>query len=121
MRNLEKMNILRNYDGSNNFYSILNKNLKLINESVDMNKPNDSSYVYNGYCPIFIRLIEKALSKGWNSIKDVLNKTPGDFDYPKDEKLIIDNNSKDKKFILVIFIGGITYGELAAIYSYFIQ
>ena len=115
LRNLEKMNILRNYDGSNNFYSILNKNLKLINESVDMNKPNDSSYVYNGYCPIFIRLIEKALSKGWNSIKDVLNKTPGDFDYPKDEKLIIDNNSKDKKFILVIFIGGITYGELAAI------
>jgi hypothetical protein len=115
LRNLEKMNILRNNDGSNNFYNILNKNLKLINESVDIYKPNDSSYVYSGYCPIFIRLIEKALTKGWNSIKDVLNKTPGDFDYPKDEKLIIDNNSKDKKFILLIFIGGITYGELAAI------
>ena len=114
LRNLEKMNILKNSDGTN-LYSLLNKNFKLINESIDENNPNDSSYAYNGYCPLFIRLIEKALTKGWNSIRDLLGKIPGDFDCPKDEKEIIDNNNKERKFILLVFIGGITYGELGAI------
>ena len=114
LRNLEKMNILKNYDGSN-LYNTLNKNLKLINDSVDVQNPNDSSYAYNGYCPLLIRLIEKALSKGWSSIKDLLAKIPGAFEFPKDENIIIDNSSKDKKFILLVFIGGITYGEIAAI------
>ena len=114
LRNLEKMNILKNYDGSN-LYNTLNKNLKLINDSVDVQNPNDTSYAYNGYCPLLIRLIEKALSKGWSSIKDLLAKIPGAFEFPKDENIIIDNSSKDKKFILLVFIGGITYGEIAAI------
>ena len=115
LHNLEKMNVLRNYESSNNYYGELNKKLKLINESVNLENPNDTSYAYSGYCPLSIRLIEKAFSKGWNSIKDLLNKIPGEFDFPKDEKEIIENNSKEIKFILLVFIGGITYGELAAI------
>ena len=73
LHNLEKMNVLRNYESSNNYYGELNKKLKLINESVNLENPNDNSYAYNGYCPLSIRLIEKAFSKGWNSIKDLLN------------------------------------------------
>jgi hypothetical protein len=115
LNNLEKMNILKNYDASSNYYSELNKKLKLIYELVDINEPNDSSYVYSGYCPIFIRLIEKAFTKGWNSIKDILSKLPGEYQFPEDESQIIDDDSKDKKYILLVFIGGITYGELAAI------
>ena len=115
LNNLEKMNILKNYDASSNYYSELNKKLRLINELVDINEPNDSSYVYSGYCPIFIRLIEKAFTKGWNSIKDIISKLPGEYQFPEDESQIIDDDSKDKKFILLVFIGGITYGELAAI------
>ena len=115
LQNLEKLNIFKNYESSSNIYNDLNKKLKLINESVDINNPNDSSYAYNGYCPIIIRLIEKALSKGWSNIKDVLNKIPGEFNYPENESEIIENNPTNKKFILLVFVGGITYGELAAI------
>ena len=115
LHNLEKMNILKTYESSNNYYNDLNKKLKLINESVDTENPNDASFSYNGYCPIIIRLIEKAFSKGWNSIKDILTKLPGEFNYPEDENQIIDNESREKKFILLVFIGGITYGELASI------
>ena len=112
--NLEKMEILKQQD-NNNFYSDANKKLQLIFDNVDINDPNDISYTYNGYAPMFIRLIEKALSTGgWNAIKDLLRKIPGDTNFPSDETDIF-STSVDKQFILLIFIGGITYGELAAI------
>ena len=115
LNNLEKMKMLKYYDSANLFYYDLNKKLKLINDSVDLNNPNDSSYSFSGYCPIFIKLIEKAITKGWISIKDVIKKISTDFEYPKDETEIFNSNNKDKKFILLVFIGGITYGELASI------
>jgi len=115
LNNLEKLKILKNYDSSNLFYYDLNKKLKLINDSVDFNNPNDASYSFSGYCPIFIRLIEKAISKGWYSIKDLIKKISNEFDFPKDEEEILNFNKKEKKFILIVFIGGITYGELASI------
>ena len=115
LNNLEKLKILKYYESSNIFYYDLNKKLKLINDSVDLNNPNDTSYSFSGYCPIFIRLIEKAFSKGWNTIKDLIKKIANEFDFPEDESQIIDSNNKEKKFILLVFIGGITYGELASI------
>ena len=63
LRNLEKINVLKTYESSSNYYNDLNKKLKLINESVDLNNPNDSSYSYSGYCPIIIRLIENVFLK----------------------------------------------------------
>ena len=116
LNNLEKMKMLKSYDSSNLFYYDINKKLKLIDDSVDLNNPNDAAYSFSGYCPILVRLIEKAISKGWNSIKDVLKKLSTDFEYPNDEFEILNNNdNKEKKYILLVFIGGITYGELASI------
>jgi hypothetical protein len=115
LNNLEKLNILKYYSSSNIFYYDLNKKLELINESVDFINPNDTSYSFSGYCPIFIRLIEKAISKGWNTINDLIKKISNEFQFPNDENKIININKKEKDFILLIFIGGITYGELAAI------
>ena len=115
LNNLEKLNILKYYNSSNIFYYDLNKKLELINESVDFINPNDTSYSFSGYCPIFIRLIEKAISKGWNIINDLIKKISNEFKFPDDENKIININKKEKDFILLIFIGGITYGELAAI------
>ena len=116
LNNLEKMKMLKSYDSSNLFYYDINKKLKLIDDSVDLNNPNDAAYSFSGYCPILVRLIEKAISKGWNSIKDVLKKLSTDFEYPNDELEILNNNdNKEKKYILLVFIGGITYGELASI------
>jgi hypothetical protein len=114
LNNLEKLEILKTQD-NNNFYSDANKKLQLIFDNVDINEPNDTSYAYNGYAPIIIRLIEKSISQGgWNSIKDVLKKIPGETNFPTDETDIY-STSVDRQFILVVFIGGITYGELAAI------
>ena len=112
--NLEKLEIIKLQD-NNNFYYDANKKLQLVFDNVDIIEPNDISYVYNGYAPIFIRLVEKAISQGgWNSIRDLLRKIPGETNFPSDETDIF-TISVDKQFILLVFIGGITYGELAAI------
>jgi hypothetical protein len=111
--NLEKMNVLKGQEGSN-YYNDIDKKLKLIYEDVDLNEPNDISYSYSGYAPITVRLIEKAVTKGWKSIDDVLYKIPGEYEYPKDESEII-KEQKDIKYFLLVYIGGITFGELSAI------
>ena len=110
--NLEKMNILKKEDRKYLYYNT-NKGLNLINDNVNVLKPNDPSYSYGGYCPITVKLIEKAIKVGWNDIKYVLNELPGEYYYPNDEKEIL--NPKSKSFILLVFVGGITYGEIAAL------
>ena len=108
LNNLEKINILKPQESSS-YHNDIEKKLKLIYEDVDLNEPNDISYAYSGYAPISVRLIEKAITKGWKNIEDVLYKLPGEYDFPKEKIEII------PKIFLVIFIGGITYGELSAI------
>ena len=110
--NLEKMNILKKEDRKYTYYNT-NKGLNLINDNVNVLKPNDPSYSYGGYCPITVKLIEKAINGGWNDIKYVLNDLPGEFLYPNDEKDIL--FPKSKSFILLVFVGGITYGEIASL------
>ena len=110
--NLEKAEILKQQESS--FFNYFNKKLKLINEDVNLNEPDDISYSFSGYAPISVRLIEKAITKGWNSIDDVLKRIPGDCYYPKDESNMIKIDNK-VQYILIVFIGGITYGELSSI------
>ena len=114
-RNLEKVGVLKSLD-SQNFYSNLNKKLNLMSEEgIDLSKEQkDVSYTYNGFCPIIIRLLEKLVEKGWGNIKDILKDIPGDVDYPNDETEITSQKT-EKQFILLVFIGGLTYGELAGI------
>lgn len=83
---------------------------------MNINDPDDASYVFGGYCPITIRLIEAMCKTGWNSIKEVIKKLPGEYEYPipSNEKEMMSSKAK-KNFILVVFIGGITYNEIAAI------
>jgi hypothetical protein len=76
--------------------------------------PDDTSYVFGGFCPITIRLIESLIKKGWNSIKEVIKRLPGDFDFPSNEKEILSSRNKTN-FILLVYIGGITYAEISAI------
>ena len=111
--NLEKLDILKTQD-SNYYYLTAKNDLQLIYENIDFNNPNDSSYAYSGYCPICIRLIEKAFKDGWGTIKETLKKIPGETDFPADENEMTSENN-EKKIFLVVFIGGITYGELGAI------
>ena len=113
-KNLEKIGVLKSADNQN-FYQVILKKLNLINEEqFESKEQKDISYVYNGFCPIFLKLLEKMVEKGWGGIKDVLKELSNDFIYPSDESEIISTKS-DKQFILLVFIGGITYGELAGI------
>ena len=113
-RNLEKLRVLKAADNQN-FYSSLNKKLNLMSEEeFDSKEQKDASYVYNGFCPIIIRLLEKLVEKGWGSIKDILKELPGEMEIPNEETEIISQKT-EKQFILLVFIGGITYGELAGI------
>ena len=59
--------------------------MNLIYSDIDVINPNDSSYVYGGYCPIIIRLIEKAFNPGWGTIKETIKKIPGETNFPVDE------------------------------------
>ena len=113
-RNLEKLGVLKSA-GNQGFYQILLKKLNLINEEqFESKEQKDISYIYNGFCPILIKLLERLVEKGWCSIKDVLKELSTDNSYPPDESEITSTKS-EKQFILLIFIGGITYGELAGI------
>ena len=113
-RNLEKLGILKAADNKSIYQTILKK-LNLINEEqFESKEQKDISYIYNGFCPIILKLLEKMLEKGWGNIKDILKELSGEFEYPQDESEIISTKG-DKQFILLIFIGGITYGELAGI------
>ena len=113
-RNLEKLGVLKALDNQS-FYSSLNKKLNLISdEYLDSKEQKDASYTYNGFCPIIIRLLEKLVEKGWGSIKDILKDIPGEVEYPNEETEMISQKT-EKQFILLVFIGGLTYGELAGI------
>ena len=111
-KNLEKMNILKKEDRQY-FYYKANKGLNLISDKVNFMEPNDVSYSYAGYSPITIKLIENCVKNGWNNIKYTLNDLPGETLYPNDEKDIL--FPKSKSFILLVFVGGITYGEIASL------
>ena len=49
--------------GSKTNYSYLRKNLRLVIEEVSEKEPNDVSYVYSGFAPLSIRLVQCVLQK----------------------------------------------------------
>ena len=93
--------------------------LGLISSDVDYkkNKIKDCSYIYQGYCPIILRLIELAVNGRWNKYKDIIVKLPGNTLFPEDESEIIKPQSTEKKVhtIFVVFIGGVSYNEIEGI------
>ena len=113
-KNLEELKIL-NKDGKSKLYQILLEKLNLINFNVDFKNPNDTSFVYGGFAPISIRIIELILKKGFNYVlKDVIKNIGCDYSFPSDEQPIL-NPIAENNFILLVFTGGITYSEIAAI------
>lgn len=63
-------------------FSIARKSLRLVVDDVDEQQPDDIAYVYSGYAPLSIRLVQGALGRngsflGWKSIEDVIKSLPG--------------------------------------------
>ena len=61
--NLEKLGLLIRNDSGKNAYPVLSKQASLVVESVDEVNPNDISYVFSGYAPLSVRILQIALGQ----------------------------------------------------------
>jgi lysine-specific histone demethylase 1 len=95
-------------------YSQLYEKLELVNASPNEKKVENCSYILSGFCPISLRLIEKAVEGKWNKIQDIIKKMPGECSFPIDETEI-SKPTKEVNTIFVVFVGGVTYSEIEGI------
>ncbi|KAF9969867.1 hypothetical protein BGZ73_007605 [Actinomortierella ambigua] len=140
--NLRQLGMLTLQTTTKNTYSLVSKSLRLIVDEVNEQEPNDISYVYSGYAPLSVRLIqcvvqrgndgskgsktggssskEGGLHGGWKGFEDVLRLLPGrTFD---EVQRIDDGLPRSSKRLngqprtsLVFFLGGCTYTEISAV------
>lgn len=119
-------------------FSLARKAFRLIDDSVDPRNPRDMAYVSQGhapgYAPLSARLVESATKpRGWSSVYEALRQVPG----PSAEvtqtiasQQLDDANTatvaggaskldsfgaEERKVMLVYYIGGVTYMEIAAL------
>ena len=95
-------------------YSQISEKLELLNASPNEKKVENCSYILSGFCPISLRLIEKAVEGKWNKIQDIIKKMPGECSFPIDETEI-SKPTKEVNTIFVVFVGGVTYSEIEGI------
>ena len=96
-----------------NYRKIFEK-LELIKINFNEKKVDDCSFVSGGYCPISLKLIEKAAEGQWNKIQDVIKSIPGETNFPLDESKIA-KPSKEANTIFLVFLGGVTYTEIEGV------
>ncbi|KZF26012.1 Sec1-like protein [Xylona heveae TC161] len=131
--------------GSKTNYNSLRKSLRLIVDEVNEQDPNDISYVYSGYAPLSVRLVQCLLQKqyllsltkggstassttaqgasqGWRGFEDALKSIRGatvDEIQRGEEKAVrarqILNGQNERKTVVVFFLGGISFAEIAAL------
>ena len=95
-------------------YDQLCEKLELVKSNYNEQKIEDCSYAMGGFCPISLKLIEKAVEGKWNKIQDILKKMRGEVNFPMDESEIV-KPKKEVNTIFIVFIGGVTYTEIAGI------
>ncbi|MEE6504020.1 hypothetical protein FKM82_005048 [Ascaphus truei] len=118
LHNLEKAGLLKPQTGSRNNYPTIRKTLRLWVDEVNEQNPNDISYVYSGYAPLSVRLAQVLVRPGWRSIEEVLKILPGpQFEerQPLPAGLLKKRQQGENKVILIFFLGGVTYAEIAAL------
>jgi len=118
LQNLEKLGLLKKQE-SKSSYPALRKNLHLIVEDVNEASPTDIAYVYSGYAPLSIRVIQSAFKTGWRSKEkdEVLKLLPGPIVEETQRLAAKDSGARlrDNTVTLVFFIGGVTFTEIAAL------
>jgi hypothetical protein len=131
--------------GTKTNYTYLRKSLRLIVDEVNEHDPNDIAYVYSGYAPLSVRLVQCVLSKnylhsitrgganngaatggasqGWRgfdeAVKHVRGATFDELQHGEGDKAIkaraLLTGSVERKAVFVVFLGGITFTEIAAL------
>lgn len=131
--------------GTKTNYTYLRKQLRLIVDEVNEQDPNDIAYVYSGYAPLSVRLVQCVLQKqyltsfargnaangngsigggsqGWRGFDEAVKHARGQtFDEVQtgEDKAVkaraLLNGGMDFKTVFVVFLGGITFTEIAAL------
>ncbi|KAF9676648.1 hypothetical protein SADUNF_Sadunf08G0024800 [Salix dunnii] len=76
LNNLEKAGLLKKQESKGNWLTI-KRNLQLVTEDTDTTNPNDIAYVFSGYAPLSIRLVQHAVRSGWRPMEETLKLLPG--------------------------------------------
>ncbi|ETN36992.1 uncharacterized protein HMPREF1541_07980 [Cyphellophora europaea CBS 101466] len=131
----------QNGSGTKTNYTYLRKELRLIIDEYNENDPDDIAFVYSGYAPLSVRLVQCILQKqylqtlhksplpltpsstGWTGFEDILKSVKGPtfniLQRATDEKAgkakASLTGSAGWKTIFVMFLGGITFTEIAAL------
>ncbi|CAL5028670.1 unnamed protein product [Urochloa decumbens] len=127
--NLEKAGLFKKQESRSNWIGIT-RALQLIVDVNDTASPSDISYIFSGYAPLSIRLVQHAVRSGWRSIEELLKLLPGPHLDLKRGGLTIDSSLEvhpgsgaqqsidrvgHRSLVLVVFIGGVTFAEIAAL------
>lgn len=127
--------------GTKSNYGYLRKELAMIIDEYNEQDPEDISYVYSGYAPLSIRLVQCILQKqylqtlhksplpltpsstGWEGFQDILKSAKGPT-FNIAQKATDEKAAKAKtalagtggwKYVFVMFLGGITFTEIASL------
>jgi len=112
--NLERVGMLRYAQQGKSVWPQIKQKFNLVPEEAS---EQDISYAYSGYAPLSTRLVEKT-RKGWQSCKDALNLLEGpaqELRQSADQSEASKAGGRGPSVTLVCFVGGLTYGEMAAL------
>jgi vacuolar protein sorting-associated protein 33A len=133
--------------GGSTDYSYLRRQLRLVVDEVQEDDPNDVAYVYSGFAPLSIRLVQCVIQKqylhgvakgssnanaaaaasgagsqGWHGFDDAVKHVRGRTFYQlqKGEDKAVKarallSGSGTKQTVFIVFVGGITFAEIAAL------
>ncbi|CAJ1407410.1 unnamed protein product [Effrenium voratum] len=109
LENMERAGLLKYQQGKSGWGSIKRQ----FNLFVEDGMTDDVSYAYSGYAPLSVRLVQMTRSqpKGWLAVKDALSLLHG----PAQELQQPGKEDAASPVVLVCFLGGVTYGEIAAL------
>ena len=130
--------------GNKTNYGYLRKVLRLIVDEVNEQDPDDIAYVYSGYAPLSVRLVQCIIQKqhllsltkganatangistaahGWQGFEDALKSVRGETfnrvqkgeEHATKARQVL-TGAGAKKTVVVMFLGGITFTEIAAL------
>ena len=120
--NLERLGMLKRNESRSPWPSI-RKALHLVVDDCNEAEPNDISYVYSGYAPLSVRLVQYAVQPGWKAIEDTLRQLPGPTFEEKQQRSSSAASQEQpqqggqpkRSVTLVFFLGGVTFAEISAI------
>jgi len=115
--NLQDSRLLRVKDKKFDWNKVKSE-LNLINEEVKNDAPDSIHYVFGGLAPISVSMLVRMFeARGFTNISRILNLLPGieTKPTPAEEQEFFEPQTVRAKKVLVYFLGGVTFAEIAAI------